>query len=95
MEIRCPNCGETETRTKERRHVHLSPAIILFGFLGGFIGGIFYALGLKSKFRCGRCETSYLSHTAVSRVFSILCILVYFAIASAIGYGIWSSYTSR
>lgn len=95
MEIRCPSCGETKVRTKERRYFRWSPAIILLGFIGGAIGGVFYALGLKSKFRCGRCNQTFLSHTTVSLVFSILCVVVYVAIAGAVGYGIWSASTSR
>jgi len=55
------------------------------------ISGLFYGLGQESKFQCGRCNEVFFSHTTVSRIFFVLCIITYVAVAALIAYGIWSS----
>jgi len=95
MPIKCPDCGETEDRAKQKRPVHFSLGFILLAFLGGMIGGLFYGLGQESKFRCGKCGGIFYSHTTVSRVFFVLCVLTYATVAACIAYGIWLAHTSR
>ncbi|MBI3413703.1 MAG: hypothetical protein HY043_00050 [Verrucomicrobia bacterium] len=95
MLISCPYCGETEARKKLKRPMHWSFGLILLGFLGGMIGGLFYGLGQESKFRCEKCGGSFLSHTKVSRVFFVLCVITYSIVAAAIAYGCWLAFTSR
>ena len=82
MQIACPNCGETEAHTKLRRPMHWSFGLILLAFLGGMIGGLFYGLGQESRFRCDKCGGSFLSHTTVSRVFFVLCVITYSIVAA-------------
>lgn len=82
-------------RTKERQPFHFSIGLVLLGLLGGGIGGLFWGLGQESKFRCGKCGKIFFSHTKTSRVFSILCILTYATVATAIAYGLWQAFHSH
>ena len=91
MKIQCPHCNETEKRTEVRQPLHLSFGLIILGLLGGAIGGLFYALGQESKFQCGQCDKVFFSHTTVSRVFLVLCLITYAAVLAVIGYAIWDS----
>jgi len=95
MQIKCPDCGEMKDRTKQKRPVHFSVGFMLLAFLGGGIGGLFYGLGQESKFRCGKCGAIFYSHTTVSRVFFVLCVLTYATVAACIAYGIWLAHTSK
>jgi hypothetical protein len=45
--------------------------------LGGFIGGLFWALGQEGRYRCEKCERIFYTHTRLSRVFFFLAIAVY------------------
>ena len=90
MSIRCPHCGETEVRTKLRQPFHYSLGFILLALLGGIFGGLFYGLGQETKFQCGRCSEVFFSHTTVSRVFFVLCIATYTAVAALAAYAIWT-----
>ena len=82
-------------REKLKRPLHWSLGLILLAFLGGMIGGLFYCLGQESKFRCGKCGGSFLSHTKVSRVFFVLCVITYSIVAAAIAYGFWLVFISH
>ena len=95
MKIKCPDCGETEHRIKQKRLMHFSLGFIVLAFLGGMIGGLFYALGRQSKYRCGKCGGVFYSHTIVSRVFFVLCVLIYVTVTSCILYGVWLAHKSR
>jgi len=89
--MRCPQCGETQARTKLRQPFHFSLGLLVFAFLGDMIGGLFYGLGQESKFRCEQCSGVFFSHTAVSRLFLILCIITYTAVAALIAYAVWTA----
>ena len=92
MTISCPQCGETEQRTLLRQPFRFSVGLCFFGFLGGCIGGIFYMLGQQSKFKCGKCDQIFFSHTAFSRVFWVLAIVTYLAVTIGIGYSVWTTF---
>ncbi len=63
--------------------------------MGGLIGGLLYEVGRRSKFRCEKCGSTFFSHTTISRICSILCIITYTIIAAVIAYAIWDAATSR
>src|SRR6188508_945161 len=91
MAIKCPACGETEKRVELRQQFRHSLGLYV---LGGFIGGLFWALGQESKYECGRCSQIFYSHTRVSRVFAILSFIVFAVIAITFVYFIWMAVTS-
>jgi hypothetical protein len=95
MTIQCPHCGETANRKKLKQPFDFSLGFMFLAFLGGVVGGLFYALSQDSKFECGRCEHVFFSHTTLSRIFLVLCIIVYVAVVAMIAYGIWSSYRAH
>ena len=92
MTIRCPQCSETQARTKLRQPFQLSLGFMLLAFIGGGVGGLFYGLGQESKFKCGQCGGIFFSRTAVSLVFFVLCVLTYTAVAALIGYAAWTAW---
>jgi len=92
MTIRCPHCSETETRTRLKQPFNFTFGLMVLGFLGGMVGGLFYGLGQQSKFECGRCHQVFFSHTIVSRVFFVLCLITYATVGGVIAYGIWDLY---
>ena len=92
MTIQCPHCSETAARTKLNQPFHFSFGFMVIAFLGGVIGGLFYELSQQSKFECGRCHEVFFSHTTVSRIFLVLCIIIYAAVVAMIADGVWSSY---
>ena len=94
MAIKCPQCNDGERLTKLRQPFHFTFGQLLLGLLGGAIGGMFWALGQETKFQCGRCSHVFFSHTRVSRVFFVLCVLVYTVVAAAICYGVWTALVS-
>lgn len=91
MTIACPECGETKKRTTLRQPAQHNFVLYI---LGGIIGGLFWALSQDSKFQCGQCSHIFYSPTTVSRVFWILCLLVYGIVAVGICYGIWTAVVS-
>ena len=95
MTIQCPHCGETAARKKLKQPFDFSLGFMLLAFLGGMIGGLFYGLSQDSKFECGRCQQVFFSHTTLSRIFLVLCIITYTAVVAMIAYGIWSSYRAH
>ena len=95
MTIQCPHCSETETRKKLKQPFDFSFGFMVIAVLGGIIGGLFYGLSQESKFECGRCHEVFFSHTTLSRIFLVLCIIVYAIVVAMIAYGIWSSYRVR
>ena len=64
---------------------------MLLALIGGMVGGLFYGLGQDSKFQCRKCSEIFFSHTTLSRVFFILCILTYTTVAALVACGIWDS----
>ena len=94
MRINCPHCHQSEQLARLRQPYHLTFGQFPFGLLGGAIGGVFWALSQDSKFQCGQCNCIFFSHTTTSRVFFVLCILVYSVVAAFICYGLWTATTS-
>jgi hypothetical protein len=86
MAIKCPVCGEAERRIKLPQRGNHSFGLYL---LGGFIGGLFWALAQENKYECGRCKQIFFSHTRASRVFAILSFIVYALVAICFVYFIW------
>jgi len=91
MTIKCPQCGETDKRTVLRQPARHN---FLLYVLGGFIGGLFWALSQDTKFQCGQCSHIFYAHTAISRVFWVLCMLIYGIVAVGICYGLWTTFVS-
>lgn len=95
MTIQCPRCSETAARKKLRQPFEYSLGFLVLAFLGGMIGGGFYYLGQESKFECGRCHRVFYSHTTLSRICYVLCIITYTAVVALIAYGLWGSYQAN
>jgi hypothetical protein len=91
MPVKCPACGETQNRTELRRSGNHSFGLYV---LGGFIGGLFWALGQEKKYECGKCSQIFFSHTRVSRVFSVLLFIVYAVVVIGLAYFIWMAIAS-
>lgn len=86
--MKCPGCHRTEDVTKLHKPFQLTFGSLLFGILGGAIGGLFWALGQEDKYRCAACERIFFAHTRVSRVFWVLALITYTCIAALLICGI-------
>lgn len=82
-------------RTKLPRPFQYSLSFMFLALLGGMLGGLFYGLGQESKFRCGKCNAVFFSHTTVSRIFFILTIITYTAVLALVASAIWGSHGRR
>ena len=94
MTITCPQCRESERLSTLRRPYRFTFGQLVLGLLGGMIGGIFWVLGQEGKFKCGQCSHIFYSHTTLSRVFCVLCLLIYSVVAVGICYGLWTAFIS-
>jgi DNA-directed RNA polymerase subunit RPC12/RpoP len=88
VKVECPNCRSSENLTKVRQPVNFTIGQFVFVILGGAIGGLFWALGQENKYRCERCQKTFFSHTRVSRVFWILAVITYVAVAVVVVYAL-------
>jgi hypothetical protein len=91
MNVPCPACQSTEGVSKLPQPFQFSLGFMLFAFLGGGIGGLFWGLGQENKYRCERCERIFYSHTRISRVFWLLAVLSYSAIGAILVYAFFFS----
>ncbi len=91
MRMECPDCHTSEAVSKLRQPFHLSLGFLIFAFLGGAIGGLFWGLGQENKYRCERCERTFFSHTALTRVFWGLAVLTYLSVAALLFYALFLS----
>jgi DNA-directed RNA polymerase subunit RPC12/RpoP len=89
--VECPQCHEREKLTKLRQPINFTIGQLVFGILGGAVGGLFWALGQENKYVCGQCWSIFFSHTRVSRAFWILAIVTYLSIGFLLLYGIFLS----
>jgi hypothetical protein len=81
MSVECPSCHGNEDLSKVRQPFQFTFGQLVFGLLGGAIGGLFWALGQENKYRCEKCQKSFFSHTPASRIFWILSVITYIVIA--------------
>ena len=89
MPLECPNCHRAERVTKLRQPFRFTFGQLVLGLLGGFIGGVLWALGQENKYRCEGCERIFFSHTRSSRIFCALAVLVYLVIGVVLLYGLF------
>jgi hypothetical protein len=68
-----------------------TPGLLVFAFLGGLVGGLFYELGRETRFRCDKCKNVFRARGVISWVFFLLCVLTYIVVATMIAYGLWCS----
>ncbi len=94
MTVTCTQCQATTGFKKLRQPLRFSFGFVLFGILGGAIGGLLWMLGQDGKFECSQCNHIFYSATNVTRVFFFLCLLVYSLVAVAICYGLWTTFIS-
>lgn len=94
MTVTCPQCQESKLLKKLRQPLRLTFGLMVLGLLGGAIGAVFWALGQDDKFECGQCSHIFYSATTVSRVFLVLCVIVYSVVAVVICYGLWTTFAS-
>jgi len=49
MNMECPECHGSESVTKQRQPFHFSLGFLLFAFLGGMIGGLFWVQARRTN----------------------------------------------